>query len=66
MDVQEPSFSDQTPGPLLRLRYFGRLDDWSLAVYTYSQERYEICVFDDGKWTGTPEQAIALCSNFFE
>jgi hypothetical protein len=45
------------PLHLCRLRYF-REDHWSMAFYTYSQEKYEPCVFDTGKHHGTPEEAF--------
>jgi hypothetical protein len=48
-----------TPLHLCRLRYFGP-DRWSLAYYTYSQEKYEPCVYDNGSWFGTPEEAFAI------
>lgn len=48
-----------TPHHLCRLRYFqsGR---WTLAVYTYSNEKYEPALFPDGKWEGTPERALDI------
>jgi hypothetical protein len=46
------------PLHLCRIRYFGDEDAWSLAFYTYSHERYEPCMFDNGKDHGTPEQAF--------
>lgn len=49
-----------TPLHLCRLRYF-RDDRWSLAIYTYSHNRYETAVFPDGDFMGTPEAAFALC-----
>lgn len=49
------------PDPLCRLRYFAP-DRWSFAFYTYSNERYEPCVFPNGEWFGTIEQAIAASS----
>lgn len=49
--------------PLCRLRYVsGKL--WSLALYTYSNERYEACILNDGKHTGTLAQAILVCEPF--
>ena len=48
----------QTPVHLVRLRYFGADDRWSLAFYTYSNDRYEPCVFRSGEFIGTPEQAL--------
>jgi hypothetical protein len=47
------------PLHLCRLRYFAE-DRWSLAFYTYSHERYEPCVFDNGEWFGTPEEAFKI------
>ncbi len=49
------------PFPIGRLRYFD-LERWSLAFYTYSNERYEPCLFETGEWFGTLEQAIEICS----
>ncbi len=43
---------------LCRLRYFGDEEAWSFAFYTYSHERYEPCVFDNGTFLGTPEEAF--------
>jgi len=47
-----------TPTHLCRLRYFGDEDRWSMAFYTYSHEKYEPCIFDNGGWHGTPEEAF--------
>ncbi|MFO1428727.1 MAG: hypothetical protein U1F76_01080 [Candidatus Competibacteraceae bacterium] len=46
------------PIHLCRLRYFGNEDSWSLAFYTYSNEKYEPCVFHNGTFHGTPEEAF--------
>ncbi len=45
---------------LCRLRYFGREDGWSLAFYTYSNERYEPCTFGNGTFLGTPERGFEV------
>lgn len=45
------------PIHLCRLRYFSA-DQWSLAFYTYSNERYEPCVFRNGTFFGTPEEGL--------
>ena len=45
--------------PLLRLRYL-RID-WSVCLFTWSCERYEPCIFQSGKWTGSIQDAIKLC-----
>jgi hypothetical protein len=46
------------PIHLCRLRYFGDENTWSLAFFTYSNERYEPCVFHNGRSHGTPEEAL--------
>lgn len=46
------------PLHLCRLRYFGNEDRWSMAFYTYSNEKYEPCVFINGSFQGTPEEAF--------
>ncbi|MTW21304.1 hypothetical protein [Allochromatium palmeri] len=55
-----------TPTHLCRLRYFGREDSWSMAFYTYSQNKYEPCFFPDGGWEGTPEAAFDTASVYLE
>src|SRR4051812_18102693 len=47
-----------TPTHLCRLRYFGDEDKWSMAFYTYSNEKYEPCFFRNGTFHGTPEEAF--------
>jgi hypothetical protein len=49
--------------PLCRLRHF-TLDSWSLALFTYSNEKYQPCVFQDGTQTGTIEEALRICEPF--
>ena len=46
------------PTHLCRLRYFGDDDKWSMAFYTYSHEKYEPCMFNNGTFHGTPEEAF--------
>ena len=46
------------PIHLCRLRYFGKEEAWSLAFFRYSNERYEPCVFHNGTFLGTPEEAF--------
>ena len=48
----------KTPLHLVRLRYFGGDERWSLAYFTYSNERYTPCVFHSGSFQGTPEEAF--------
>jgi hypothetical protein len=52
------------PLHLCRLRYFGDENGWSLAFYTYSNERYEPCTFGDGKFHGTPERAFDIGARY--
>ncbi len=48
-----------TPFHLCRLRYNGREEEeWSMAFYTYSHNKYEPSVFDNGSFYGTPEEAF--------
>jgi hypothetical protein len=49
--------------PLCRLRHLAT-DGWSLALFTYSNDRYAPCVFPDGKWEGTFEAALEVCDPF--
>jgi hypothetical protein len=51
-----------TPLHLCRLRYFGNGNAWSLAFYSYSNERYEPCTFRNGTFHGTPEEALGVGS----
>ena len=55
-------FLRNIPTHLCRLRYFGDDDRWSLAFYTYSHNKYEPCVFNDGNWEGTVEEAFDTSS----
>jgi len=45
------------PVHLCRLRHFAE-DRWSLAFFSYSDERYHPCVFGNGSFFGTPEKAF--------
>ncbi len=54
------------PLHLCRLRYFGNENAWSLAFYTYSNERYEACTFPDGEFHGTPEAAFDVGAVYLE
>lgn len=50
------------PMHLCRLRYFGNEERWTMAFYTYSHDKYEPSVFDNGTWHGTPEEAFDTSS----
>jgi hypothetical protein len=43
---------------LCRLRYFSDEEAWSMAFYTYSNEKYEPSFFNNGTFRGTPEEAF--------
>jgi hypothetical protein len=45
------------PVHLCRLRYFGD-ERWGFAFYTYSNEKYELSVYPNGNFIGTPEEAF--------
>ena len=51
---------------LCRLRFLGDEQAWSLALYTYSHERYEPSVFPTGSFQGTPEEAFDLAAIFLQ
>lgn len=51
--------------PIGRMRYFA-IDKWSLAFYTYSNERYQPCIMMNGEWFGTIGQAIDTCSVYLD
>jgi hypothetical protein len=49
-----------TPVHLCRLRYFGDEEAWGLAFYTYSNERYELCMYRSGGFFGPVEEAFDI------
>jgi hypothetical protein len=48
--------------PLCRLRHKNR--GWSLALFTYSNERYAACLLSNGQWEGTMNDALKTCEPF--
>jgi len=54
------------PLHLCRLRYFNDEEKWTLAFYTYSHDRYEPSVFDNGTFHGTPEEAFDVGAVYLE
>jgi hypothetical protein len=48
---------EAAPIHLCRLRYFGE-GRWGFAFFTYSNEKYELSVYPDGQFLGTPEEAF--------
>ena len=53
-----------TPTHLCRLRYFGD-NKWGFAFYTYSHDKYELSVYDDGDFFGTPERAFLISAEVY-
>lgn len=52
-----------TPTHLVRLRRFS-IDRWSVAFFTYGNERYEPCCFPNGEWNnGTAASAAGIARN---
>lgn len=46
------------PTQLFRLGYFGNPDEWQYEFFKYSDERFELCMGNDGGFTDTPEGAF--------
>jgi hypothetical protein len=54
-----------TPTHLCRLRYFGKEDAWSMGFFKYSDEKYELCMFESGDFWGTPEDAFEVAAGVY-
>jgi len=61
--VSTIEIGEDRQSPLCRLRHFNK-NRFSLALFTYSNERYEICYFSDGSATGKFIDALELCEPF--
>ena len=59
-------FLRTVPTHLCRLRYGGDMDRWTMAFYTYSNEKYEPSVFNNGTFFGTPEEAFETSSVYLQ
>ena len=62
-DVDEDDEDDddeESLPPLMRLRSLGRVTDWQMARYDWSQGRphYEPCLLTNGQLFGTPEECF--------
>jgi hypothetical protein len=55
-----------TPTHLVRLRFLGNMEAWSVAFFKYSDMKYEPCLFDNGEWTGTLEQTFDIGAVYLE
>jgi hypothetical protein len=51
---------------LCRLRFFGNEKRWSMAFYTYSNEKYEPSIFDNWSSHGTPEEAFETSAVYLQ
>jgi len=54
---------DGTIFSLGRLRYFNS-GDWSIAFFTYSNDKYTPCCLSNGKDWGTLEEALEICEAY--
>ena len=63
------TYSDEqqrnTPTHLCRLRYFGKEDEWGFAFFGYSNEKYELTMFPNGSFFGTPEEAFHTTASLY-
>ena len=59
-------FLRTVPIHLCRLRYKGDEEKWVLAFYTYSHNKYEPSVFDNGTFFGTPEEGFATSAIYLQ
>ncbi len=55
----------EIPMRLCRLRYFAGRGLWSMALYSYSSERFEPCILPTGEYCGSPEECFALGASFY-
>jgi hypothetical protein len=55
-----------TPIHLCRLRYKGDEEQWTMAFYAYSHNKYEPSVFDHGDFYGTPEEAFQTSAVYLD
>lgn len=59
-------FLRTVPTHLCRLRYSGDTEQWAMAFYTYSNNKYEPCVFNNGTFKGTPEEAFESSAMYLQ
>ena len=59
------SVEDGQNMPLCRLSYHGNIEAWSLSFYTYSNDKYQECIFTSGNLHGSLEDALESCSIYF-
>lgn len=54
---------DGTVSPLGRLRYLDK-NKWSVAFFTYSNDRYEPCALANGNLEGTLKECLKVCETY--
>jgi hypothetical protein len=54
------------PTHLCRLLYVGDDEAWGLAFYTYSNEKYEVSMYPNGSFEGTPEEAFEVGAMYLQ
>jgi len=59
-------FLRTVPTHLCRMRYSGDIDKWAMAFYTYSHNKYEPSVFNNGTFFGTPEEAFESSAMYLQ
>ncbi|NEP19947.1 MAG: hypothetical protein F6J97_24180 [Leptolyngbya sp. SIO4C1] len=59
-------FLRTVPTHLCRLRYGGDVEKWAMAFYTYSNNKYEPSVFNNGTFHGTPEEAFETSAVYLQ
>ena len=62
IDTIESREGEERRFPLCRLRHLSR--GWSMALFAWSNERYEPCIFPNGQWEGLIEEALMVCEPF--
>lgn len=59
-------FLRKVPTHLCRLRYSGDIEKCAMAFYTYSNNKYEPSIFNNGTFLGTPEEAFETSAVYLQ
>ena len=59
IDTMEQREGEERFFPLCRLRHLN--GSWSIALFTWSNERYSPCIYPNGQWEGTIAEALSVC-----
>ncbi|BDA71540.1 hypothetical protein CAL7716_057060 [Calothrix sp. PCC 7716] len=54
------------PIHLFRLKYEGDEEQWEMAYYSYAHNKYELSLFLNGTFYGTPEEAFKESAMYLE